>query len=91
MTVTVTIADMARAAGVPEKIFRRYLRRAEERGGMNWHRRYGPWNVVIGSPEHAEMSDVLIQVLLRKKRGRRPESAPPVLLEESLEPRPGPR
>ena len=68
MARTVTAADMARAAGAPENIFRGYLRRAKDRGGMRWHERYGRWTVVIGSHEHAEMSDVLVEVLLRSKR-----------------------
>lgn len=51
----VTAADMARAAGVDPKLFRRELR-AER---FPWHRHNDRWTVTEGSDRHIEMRRVL--------------------------------
>mgnify|MGYP001317778439 FL=1 len=47
--------EMAHARGIDPKRFRAALRRA----GLNWHSHTGRWEVVLGTPEHADMIRVL--------------------------------
>lgn len=56
-----TAEDMAKANGVSPGIFRSALRREE----LPWHGRYDRWNVVGGSPEHADMERVMRELTAR--------------------------
>ena len=50
-----TAEQMAKANGIDPNAFRSALRTKE----LPWHGRYDRWNVVHGSPEHADMKRVM--------------------------------
>ncbi len=56
-----TAEEMAKANGVSPGMFRSALRREE----LPWHGRYDRWDVVCGSPEHADMERVMRDMIAR--------------------------